>query len=94
MGSRTHDYHCRNCHDWVNGFSVDQGETCGCGSWDGFYDLNHEGCRGEDDPCWEGLDDCDAVLTIDQGDDHWILSCFQGAGHVSPHTSAISWRRA
>lgn len=40
--TRTHDYHCSNCHEWVNGFYVDDGGTCGCGNPDLFYDLNHE----------------------------------------------------
>jgi len=87
MGGRTHDWHCRNCHAWVNGFAVDDGATCGCGNWDAFYDLNLEGCEGG---CPD-LPECGAVLTIDQGDDHWVLSCFQTAGHSSPHSSALTW---
>lgn len=87
MGGRTHDYHCRNCHTWVNGFAVDDGATCGCGRWDGFYDLNRDGCEGG---CPERVD-CPAVLAVDQGDDHWVVVCWQAAGHTSPHTGVISW---
>ena len=84
---RTHDHHCRNCHAWVNGYAVDNGKTCGCGRWDGFYDLNHEGCEGG---CPERVD-CGAALVIDHSPDHWILACVQSEGHISPHTSAIAW---
>lgn len=45
--SRSHDYHCRNCHEWVNGFFVDDGGECGCSKPDLFYDLNHEA-----ECCW------------------------------------------
>jgi hypothetical protein len=93
MGSRTHDYHCRNCHAWVNGFDVDEGATCGCGRWDGFYDINNDGCDGVGG-CGQDVSECDTVLTIDQGEDHWVVRCFQPAGHVSPHTSAIVWPNA
>ena len=89
MGSRTHDYHCRNCHSWVNGFAVDEGATCGCGRWDGFYDINNDGCDGAGE-CWQDVEDCGEILTIDQGEDHWVVRCFQSVGHTSPHTSAIA----
>jgi hypothetical protein len=63
MGARTHDHHCRNCHEWVNGFAVDRGVTCGCDNPDLFYDLNHEACFGLGQ-CDVGFCENDAVHAL------------------------------
>lgn len=85
MGGRTHDYHCRNCHTWVNGFAVDDGATCGCGRWDGFYDLNHDGCEGG---CPERVE-CGATLAVAGALS--VTSCPIIVGHASPHKVIVAF---
>lgn len=86
MGGRTHDHHCRNCHTWVDGFAVDDGATCGCGDWDGFYDLNNEGCEGG---CPE-LRQCEAELVVAEAVE--TVHCNLYAGHKSYHKAAVWWK--
>jgi len=39
---RTHDWHCPDCHCWVNGFELPPGEIHCVRRM--FYDLNFDGC--------------------------------------------------